>query len=386
MLSIKTKILFYFSGIIVYGLAIVIYTINPYYQNFLSKTVDLSFLSGDIQTFFRLFFSIVGWSAWESLFNLFIVYVVLSLIIGILGGWSLLQRPYIFLKAIISICKQIPQYLKKLGKDIDMIEISHEEKITMLFFLVKFFWLPIMLTFTFGNFGLLSQYIDNIFEQGLSLEQWTKCLYFILFNAIFFVDTLWYVFGYIFEADFLGNKVKSVDVSLFGWAVALFCYPPFNQITGQFLPWGSSDYADFGNFWVTTIILILVLVCMFFYLWATLSLGTRCSNLTNRGIVSGGAFSIVRHPSYSAKNISWFLLALPLIGFHGELKSLSFPFIDFSIQIPLIDANWIVLLSLIGCMIIYFLRAVTEERHLMQDSQYREYCEKVKYRFVPGFF
>jgi protein-S-isoprenylcysteine O-methyltransferase Ste14 len=34
--------------------------------------------------------------------------------------------------------------------------------------------------------------------------------------------------------------------------------------------------------------------------------------------------------------------------------------------------------------LLYFLRAITEERHLGNDPDYREYCKKVRYRFVPG--
>jgi len=32
----------------------------------------------------------------------------------------------------------------------------------------------------------------------------------------------------------------------------------------------------------------------------------------------------------------------------------------------------------------YYWRAITEERHLSIDPAYREYCEVVKYRFIPG--
>jgi protein-S-isoprenylcysteine O-methyltransferase Ste14 len=35
---------------------------------------------------------------------------------------------------------------------------------------------------------------------------------------------------------------------------------------------------------------------------------------------------------------------------------------------------------------VYFMRAMTEERHLLQDPDYHAYCKKVPYRFVPGIF
>ncbi|MDQ1344318.1 MAG: hypothetical protein QG650_1038 [Patescibacteria group bacterium] len=43
------------------------------------------------------------------------------------------------------------------------------------------------------------------------------------------------------------------------------------------------------------------------------------------------------------------------------------------------------LFSLLAWSGLYFLRAVTEERHLrMANNGYAEYAEKVPYRFVPG--
>ena len=35
---------------------------------------------------------------------------------------------------------------------------------------------------------------------------------------------------------------------------------------------------------------------------------------------------------------------------------------------------------------IYYMRALTEERHLLKDPEYQAYTEKVKYKFIPGLF
>jgi protein-S-isoprenylcysteine O-methyltransferase Ste14 len=35
---------------------------------------------------------------------------------------------------------------------------------------------------------------------------------------------------------------------------------------------------------------------------------------------------------------------------------------------------------------IYFLRAITEERFLGKDPEYVAYCQRVKYRFIPGVY
>lgn len=42
------------------------------------------------------------------------------------------------------------------------------------------------------------------------------------------------------------------------------------------------------------------------------------------------------------------------------------------------------IVSLAAWTFIYFLRALTEERHLLKDQDYVEYVKKVKYMFVPG--
>lgn len=96
-------------------------------------------------------------------------------------------------------------------------------------------------------------------------------------------------------------------------------------------------------------------------MYASISLGTKCSNLTNRGIVKIGAYKFVRHPAYISKNLVWWLTLAPV----------------------LMDNNF-AFLSMIVWSFIYFMRAITEEKHLLNDKEYQEYCAKVKYRFIPG--
>jgi protein-S-isoprenylcysteine O-methyltransferase Ste14 len=45
------------------------------------------------------------------------------------------------------------------------------------------------------------------------------------------------------------------------------------------------------------------------------------------------------------------------------------------------------LLQVVGMVFmtgLYYWRAITEERHLMRDEEYRRYMKKVRYRFIPG--
>ena len=78
----------------------------------------------------------------------------------------------------------------------------------------------------------------------------------------------------------------------------------------------------------------------------------------NRGIVKRGPYSLIRHPAYISKNLIWILSFV----FHGAS----------------------VLGSVIVLCTLYYFRAVTEERHLSKDLEYREYMKEVKYRFIPG--
>ena len=61
------------------------------------------------------------------------------------------------------------------------------------------------------------------------------------------IDTLYFAFGYIFEANFLKNKVRSVEPTIIGWAVALVCYPPFNTAFNSSVGWYANEYITFES-------------------------------------------------------------------------------------------------------------------------------------------
>jgi protein-S-isoprenylcysteine O-methyltransferase Ste14 len=101
------------------------------------------------------------------------------------------------------------------------------------------------------------------------------------------------------------------------------------------------------------------------------ALAFKASNLTNRGIVSHGPYARVRHPAYAAKNLAWWIGALPnlyAIFASGNLRY-----------------GLYALLSLSGWTLLYVLRAITEERHLLMGGNgYAEYTQRVRWRFIPG--
>ena len=185
--------------------------------------------------------------------------------------------------------------------------------------------------------------------------------YALILTIIFTIDTGIFAFGYSFEFKTLKNIVKSVEPTFFGWFVALICYPPFNTLVVNNIPWGSNDYAIFSSELYTSIARIFIVLLLVIYLWASVALGPKASNLTNRGIVTKFPYSIVRHPAYISKNIVWWLTLIPII-------------------------NWKLAGGLLLWTIIYYFRAITEERHLKADSDYVKYCKKVKWKFIPGVY
>lgn len=243
--------------------------------------------------------------------------------------------------------------------------------------LLKFFFAPLMINWCLIHIANLSGSVYQLFagiDGGLSgRELFDTSLFWAAFQLILFVDTLLFTVGYIIELPALGNRIRSVEPTFFGWFICLACYPPFNDLTFRFLEWQSSDFPQFANDFVHFAVNALVLIALALFSWASIALGLKASNLTNRGIVTHGPYAFVRHPGYAAKNLAWWLGALPAIGgafVGGQWRALTYS-----------------LLALIGWTIIYALRAITEERHLRRSNNgYAEYAQNVRWRFVPGIW
>ncbi len=316
--NIKKRILeLYFSNIFIYAIALFLFHTLPFYTNYLSSAAQ--------QTIFYFFFGFILLSPFY-----YLKYV----------KEDTTNKSFTFICAIKESIIQRLHHKKNYSW-------TKEEKISALFLLVKLFYLPLMINFAHNNISDLKNILANFEWYPLTL----------LF--IFTLDTLIFAFGYVFEAPLLQNVVKSVEPTLFGWFVTLICYPPFNSIVGTYIPWGANDYAVFENAHLTLVLHITVIVLLTIYVLASVALGTKASNLTNRGIVTKFPYSIVRHPAYISKNLAWWLTLIPVI-------------------------NWQFSLGMAVWSLIYFFRAITEEKHLSQDLEYKEYCKKVKYKFIPG--
>lgn len=305
----------YLSGVAVYSVLMLIYLFTGYYKRLL-----------------------VPETVW-FLKNLYFFYILTGL--PRLYFWR--EKDY----KPEQLIRSIPEFLKSLyvfclgdGKKKWIVGIK--DKNLWLFTLVKAFYFPLMVNFLVGNYKGLSWKLD----------------YPNILNFLFTVDTAFFTFGYLIQHKRLGNVVKSVEPTLFGWMIALACYPPFNSVTGSYLGWYSSDRFSYSDPNIDMVARVVVIVLIGLYTWASVSLGFKCSNLTNRGIVGTGAYKWIRHPAYTGKLLAWWIMG----------------FASFSLPMMVSMTAW---------TLIYYLRAVTEERHLMADPDYRKYVKKVPYRFIP---
>jgi protein-S-isoprenylcysteine O-methyltransferase Ste14 len=340
-------------------LAILFYSENRFYLSFLNAryTLDLGGMLGIAITLVLRTQGILLWFAIAYTIGGCVYYWRKSptqpshAYVAIQAGWR-------WLKLARSCLAKFPQ-TPALPAD----AISRQEKVSLLFLLLKFIYLPMMVEFMLANWSMLAGrwWSYSGVMRLPRLVAFNDFVFPCLIDVFFITECALYAFGYAFESRRCRNVVRSVEPTVFGWAVTLACYPPFNGFLNNYVSWYTSDNPEFKHDWATGAAKCAILACFLVYLWGAISLGTKCSNLTNRGIVTKGAFAWVRHPAYAAKNLAWWIALLP---------ALSLP----------------AFLSMAFWSLLYFLRAVTEERHLSSDPDYLAYCQQVRYRFIPGVF
>lgn len=254
--------------------------------------------------------------------------------------------------------------------------LPYDERLGLLSVALKGFFAPLMVVWLFDHSVTLVEQGDSLRAQWLDgTISWRSLAsaegYWFVFRLIVFADVLFFTLGYLIELPILGNTIRSVDPTLFGWAVALACYPPFNGITSSVFGWHSSEFPQFIDYPLVHIIANLaILALMAVYSWSSLALNFKASNLTHRGIVARGPYRWVRHPAYVSKNLAWWIGLGPAL-----LASSQTGWLD----------GLLVAGSMFGWSLIYYLRATTEEDHLRSvDDSYDQYCRQVKYRFIPG--
>ncbi len=223
-------------------------------------------------------------------------------------------------------------------------------------FLKEMFSQAVQYAHTNGFFLGIMQYIDDTDDMWVTL--------------MLGVITIVMAISYLTETNILKNKIKTIDTTAFGIISCIMCYYPLKAITEKIIPTYSSDMVEIDNMYIRISISILLLIAEFVITLSVLRLGTKSGNLTNRGIVTGFPYNIIRHPNYAMQMFMLILLNIPMYMDGG-----------FSIFEKVLYT-----FGIICWIIIYYYRAITEERNLIKDSDYKNYCEKVKYRFLPKVF
>lgn len=232
--------------------------------------------------------------------------------------------------------------------------------------LVNLFFLTLMTSFFAGEYAAFAEHLSRVLGAGFSQERlFTQYhqVYLSLYHLVFVLDVGIAIIGYTLASRWLDNRSKSVDMTCYGWLVVLLCYPPMNAgFTDRFIGYGIPGTSPLITAeWALMILMVMILFCFLVYLWATLALGLRFSNLNHRGVVTIGPYRYLRHPAYTMKNLAWWLDNTQVL------------------------TNAWAALALLLWNGIYVLRGITEERHLLRDPEYRAYQQQVPGRFWPRF-
>nr|WKF59492.1 hypothetical protein HUO10_004003 [Paraburkholderia busanensis] len=222
--------------------------------------------------------------------------------------------------------------------------------------MVKAFFLPLMIVYLSTNADHLDASLTAALNAPFSLATFR-----FMYDLSFAMDLMFGTVGYLCTLRILDTHVRSAEPTALGWLVALICYQPFwSLISNQYIHYEGSMFWDnwlislplLRIVWGTVIVALLL--C---YALATISFGLRFSNLTNRGIITSGPYRFTKHPAYIAKNLSYWMIAVPFIEPLGWRAAVMHCF------------------ALAMVNMLYFLRAKTEEKHLMNDPDYRTYAE-----------
>lgn len=245
--------------------------------------------------------------------------------------------------------------------------------------IVKLFFTPLMTVFFVDQFPHLVQNVGYVFgtipdliaNNNYPHQRFNGDLFNISISLIFSIDVGLAWCGYVISSRWVDNITESAEPSVLGWVVCVCCYPPFQQILGfvASAP-GEKEVMRFDNQWLITMFELMMVFSYVVYMSATLWFGVRFSNLTNRGIIRRGPFAFIRHPAYASKNFAWWCVMFPAIIYNATHTGMG-----------------VAIMQTLGLCVMtgfYYMRAMTEERHLSADPYYIEYCKQVKYRFIPG--
>ena len=232
--------------------------------------------------------------------------------------------------------------------------VLSEHRQFLLMWAVKIFFTPIM-------YSALILSAEQLLLSGWPVNPLAMIAWLFFFGLAF--DLMIATGGYLFATRLLDNEVRSTDPTWLGWIACIICYPPFLTIfqsiraqTDDIL-WHHWLSPDDLLYWIWAAIITLTWLL---YWLSTVAFGLRFSNLSWRGLIDCGPYRYTKHPAYLAKNLYWWLHTVPLVG---------------------VADNDDLIRNLLGLgfvSLVYYLRAKTEERHLMAFPEYAEYATRIE--------
>lgn len=341
----------WFAWLLLLAVGFVVYNVIPHYQS--------PWYQDFRDSYFRV---MILWLA----FGFFYHFFSLKYRAGV--SWDRKDPAVYVLMVIRHLWRRLTRKAKPISKP-SLIWESERARKTFLGLLVKAFFLPIMTSFFFSGAKNTIEMWHNLANLLRHADSWTiqfyasfTALYKFLIESLLLIDVTIAVLGYTLTTRWLNNGISSVDQTGLGWLTCLACYRPFNDLTERYFPWPTTDISTLADTPIKLMLMTLVLGLLAIYVWATMAFGLRFSNLTYRGVISKGPYQFIRHPAYAAKSAAWWVEFLPSFS---------------NLTAVLYMASWTLL---------YYLRAYTEERHLLQFKDYRAYVARVRWRFIPGIF
>lgn len=355
----------YLASALVYGAVLILFTLSPWFRGL---------LSGKLYK---------GYSALSAYYVAYVAYLVICPFVVFLG------RPR---SLWTSKNLRILGYFKRLfllltrpaNSPAGDWKPTYHEKHSLMFLLIKIIYGPLMIANLLSSYNTIIQIVHTMGKLPSNAPHlyMFDAGYELLYNIVFFLDPITFAMGYHSESGLLRNKLRYAETNPFHLFVCLACYLPFNNATvavfgpslqnPQILWHGNLSHP------VTWILRGLSVFFLLLLVSSSLSLFTRASNLTNRGIVDWGPYRIIRHPGYLAKNLFWLMTIIPAFVPNKAAPHFTWP----AYTLYCATLVW----GFLGWGTLYYLRAITEERFLMRDPDYVAYCRKVRYRFIPGVY
>ncbi len=352
----------YAASVAIYGCLLLLVTFNPWFNKLLS-------------------ISFKGITGLRIYYGIFAAYVALAPIVLLIGRPRSLwvSKNLLVLGYLGRAAREL--FRREPGYDWRRCKPDYRETNALMFLLIKIVYGPLMLCSAMTELNNIPQFLFRLNFQTSWLDEID--VWFIVFvSGIFLVDSSLFFIGYTTESGLLRNRLRYAETNVFRILVCIACYAPFNMVTTSIL--GPSNhyyrimFQDNLEHPMTWILRGLAVVFLLLLVSSSLFLFTKASNLTNRGIVKTGPYALVRHPGYIAKNLFWLTTLVPL--FFVDFHAPDFSWSTYAIVCGKTTLGWLAWGS------IYFLRAITEEQFLSKDPEYVEYCQKVKYRFIPWVY